>query len=50
MAFVIIGVAFGSVYLLDRAVALRNKLRGERRRAKAEYPITANDPTGRLIA
>lgn len=43
-------VALVSLYVLERAAAFRRKVKLEKRRANAEYPITGNDPTGNLIA
>jgi len=43
-------VALVSLYVIERAASHVRKARLESRRAKAEYPITSNDPTGNLIA
>jgi hypothetical protein len=50
MPFVVIGTALGSLYLIERAAAYLRKAKIDDRRAKADYPITENDPVGRLIA
>ena len=50
MAFIVIGTVLVSFYLIERTAAHLRKARIDVRRAKAEYPITENDPVGRLIA
>ena len=37
------------LYTAERAAALVRKSRIESQRAKAEYPITSNDPVGRTV-
>jgi hypothetical protein len=37
------------LYTAERVVALVRKSRIESRRAKADYPITGNDPVGRTV-
>ena len=43
-------VALVGLYVIERAASRWRKVKLESRRAKAEYPITGNDPTGNLIA
>lgn len=49
MGFVFVGAALVAFYAGERVTALVRKATIERRRAKAEYPITGNDPMGRII-
>lgn len=49
MGFVVVGAALVAFYAGERITALVRNARIEKRRAKAEYPITANDPVGRII-
>lgn len=37
------------LYTAERVAALVRKSRIESQRAKAEYPITSNDPVGRTV-
>lgn len=43
-------VALVGLFVAERAARKWRKIRLEQRRAKADYPITGNDPTGNLIA
>ena len=43
-------VALVMLYVIGRASALWRKVKFDRRRANAEYPITESDPTGNNIA
>jgi hypothetical protein len=49
MGIVLAGVALVSFYGGERIIAFVRRARIERRRAAADYPITSNDPTGRII-
>lgn len=49
MGFVVLGAALVTFYAAERVASLLRKARIERRRAKADYPITENDPVGRTI-
>ena len=49
MNFVALGVVLLTIFVGERSVALVRKARIEKRRAKADYPITGNDPVGRTI-
>ena len=49
MGFVVLGAALVAFYATERLVAMRRKATIEQRRAKAEYPITGNDPEGRTV-
>ena len=42
-------VAAGAAVLIMYAGEKVRRARLERRRAKADYPLTGNDPTGRII-
>jgi len=50
VGFVVAFVAMVSLFVIERAAAWWRKVKFEKHRAKAEYPITASDPTGNLIA
>jgi hypothetical protein len=41
--------AWAFFYVAERTTSLVRRSRIDKRRAKAEYPITGNDPVGRLI-
>jgi hypothetical protein len=49
MGFVVLGAVLVTFYAGERVTALLRKARIERRRVDADYPITANDPTGRTV-
>jgi hypothetical protein len=49
MGLVVLGGVLIAFYAGERATALWRKARIERRRAGADYPITGNDPVGRII-
>ena len=49
MGFVVAAAALVAYYGGERLTALVRRARIERRRAKAEYPITGNDPVGRIV-
>ena len=49
VGFVLAGAAIVTLYVGERVTALWRRARIDRRRAKAEYPITENDPVGRTI-
>jgi hypothetical protein len=49
MGFLAVGAFLVIFYTGERVTALVRKARIERRRAKADYPITGNDPVGRIV-
>lgn len=49
MPLVAIGAVLGTIYALERGSALWRRMRREKDRSRADYPISANDPTGRSI-
>jgi hypothetical protein len=49
MGFVVLGAVLVTIYAGERSAALLRRVRIEQRRAKAEYPVTGNDPVGRII-
>ena len=50
MWYVVIVLAFPVfLYTAERVTAWVRKAKIEKRRAEAEYPITANDPVGRTV-
>lgn len=49
MGFVMLGVVLVTIYGGERLTARWRRARLETRRAKAEYPITENDPVNRTI-
>lgn len=49
MSFLVVAGFLVSLYGGERLTAWVRRARIERRRAKAEYPITGNDPVGRVV-
>jgi hypothetical protein len=49
MGLVVLGACLAIFYTGERVTAFVRKARIESRRAKADYPITGNDPMGRAI-
>lgn len=45
----IAGAMLVAYYATERGVALWRRVKIDQRRAKAEFPITGNDPVGRII-
>lgn len=49
MGIVLAGAALVAFYAGERVISFVRRARIETRRAAAEYPITENDPVGRII-
>jgi hypothetical protein len=49
VGFVVAGASLVLFFVAERAVALVRKSKFDKRRATADYPVTGNDPQGRIV-
>jgi hypothetical protein len=49
VGFVVLGAVLLTIYAGERTTALVRRATVNRRRAKADYPISDNDPIGRAV-